>query len=170
MNTPRFVVMTARATLADASATARHYGYNYRTIAVVETDQQGMPKFIGERAKHLVRIVERSGPFNVGKTDKSAYAIGMAAAERLAEKLNAAAAEGPSPAQEAAARVLTEVSRRKDVQHLNPYDFAMALMECLTGLLVGIYDADAEHIAEHVLEWGEYAKNATKTKKIMLAH
>lgn len=48
MNTvtvPRFVVMTGR---TKASNTARHYGYNYRDVAVIETDGAGVPKMISE--------------------------------------------------------------------------------------------------------------------------
>jgi hypothetical protein len=82
---PRFVVMTSR---AQATGSASKYGYNYRNIAVVETDGVGMPKMISDRAKHLVRVVRRWGPCNVGKTERSAYSIALAEAEARAKQLN----------------------------------------------------------------------------------
>jgi hypothetical protein len=82
---PRFIVMTSR---AQATGSASKYGYNYRNVAVVETDGEGMPKMISDRAKHLVRVVRRWGPCSVGKTERSAYRIALADAEARAAKLN----------------------------------------------------------------------------------
>lgn len=86
MNTPRFVVMTGR---TKASSTARNYGYNYRNVAVVETDGAGMPKMISDHAKHLVRVVRLWEGCSVGKTERSAYRIAMTEAEAMATQLNA---------------------------------------------------------------------------------
>ena len=63
--TPRFVVMTSAAKVPTA------YNTHYRNIALVETDGQGMPKMISERARHLVRIVDAAYGVHVGKTNRS---------------------------------------------------------------------------------------------------
>ena len=82
----RFVVMTAR---AKATETASKYGYNYRNVAVVETDQRGLPKMMSDRAKHFVRFVKRWDSCSVGKTERSAYRIALAEAEALVAQRNA---------------------------------------------------------------------------------
>jgi hypothetical protein len=79
---PRFIVMTSGAKMP-ASCWGR-----YGNVAVVETDGLGTPKFIGERARHLVRIVSYWGPLNIGGA-RSAYGRALAEAKADAAALNA---------------------------------------------------------------------------------
>ena len=60
----------------------------YRNVAVVEVDDRGVvPKMISERAKGVRRIVWHSGPQSVGKTERCAYRMALAAAQAMAERL-----------------------------------------------------------------------------------
>jgi len=79
----RYIVMTSSAKMP-ASVKSR-----YRNVAVVETDGEGTPLFIGERARHLVRIVHHYGPKSVGKTDRCAFQVALADAIATAAELNA---------------------------------------------------------------------------------
>jgi hypothetical protein len=79
----RFVVMTGSAQMPSSC-----WGH-YKRVAVVETDlAEGQPRFIGERAKGLVRIVETWERRNVGKTKRCAYRKALLEAQTLADKLN----------------------------------------------------------------------------------
>ena len=79
---PRFLVMTSSAKMP--SSVKAHY----RNVAVVETDQTKYPAMISEHARGLVRIVSYRGKLNVGKCVRSAYALALAEAETMAERLN----------------------------------------------------------------------------------
>ena len=79
---PRFIVMTSSASMPASVKSP------YRHVAVVETDGEGEPKMISERAKHCVRIVRRWGPCFQGLTERSAFMRAYAAAEALAKQLN----------------------------------------------------------------------------------
>jgi hypothetical protein len=81
------IVMTASAKMP--SSCKGRYG----KVAVVQLSQeytaQGKrPKFIGERAKGVLRVVWESGPQNMGKTEKCGFQRALAAAERYAFELN----------------------------------------------------------------------------------
>ena len=80
----RYIVMTAAAQMPASC------NYHYRRVAVVEIDDSGIaPRFIGERARHLVRIVQTWERCNVGKNKRSAYTRALAEAELLCAELNA---------------------------------------------------------------------------------
>jgi len=81
--TPRFVVMVSTAQMP-ASVKDPHY----RNIALVETDGQGMPKMISERARHLVRIVDVEYGVHVGKTNRSYGYRRLQEMRQEAERLN----------------------------------------------------------------------------------
>ena len=81
------IVMTASAKMP--SSCKGRYG----KVAVVQLNQeytaQGKrPKFIGERAKGVLRVVWQSGPQNMGKTERCGFARARAEAERYAHELN----------------------------------------------------------------------------------
>jgi hypothetical protein len=80
----RFIVMTAAAHMPSSCKGT------YRRVAVVETDlREGEnPKFIGDRAKGVVRIVETWERLNCGKTERSAYAKALAEAELKCARMN----------------------------------------------------------------------------------
>lgn len=80
---PRFIVMTSSASKAGK------WAHQYRNVAVVETDGLGTPKFIGARARHLVRIVHYWSALYVGSTDRCEYRVALAEAEADAAALNA---------------------------------------------------------------------------------
>ena len=80
---PRFIVMTSSA------AKAGKWAHQYRNVAVVETDQLGTPKFIGEKARHLVAIRRYWSALYVGSTDRCEYRVALAEAEADAAALNA---------------------------------------------------------------------------------
>lgn len=79
---PRYIVMTSSAKMPSKVKSP------YKNVAVIETDGEGWPKFIGERAIHTVRVVDYRGPLNVGSTPRSAFYRACAEAEALANKLN----------------------------------------------------------------------------------
>jgi hypothetical protein len=81
----KYIVMTS---CAKMPAKVRH---PYRNVAVVETDGLGIPAFIGEHARHCVRVVRYWGRLNTGTTPRCAYRVALAAAESIAAELNAAA-------------------------------------------------------------------------------
>lgn len=83
---PRFVVMVAQAKMPTKCFAA----YNYRKVAVVETDGVNMPKQIHPSHKSVVSIPFIRDRLFKGKTKKSAFWIEYAKAVALAEKLNAA--------------------------------------------------------------------------------
>lgn len=81
---PRFLLMTASAKMPGSCKGV------YRRIAIVETDGTGVkPALISERAKGVKRIVKTWEALNVGKTDRSAYAVALAEATDLCAKMNA---------------------------------------------------------------------------------
>jgi hypothetical protein len=82
MPIPRFIVMTSR-------GGPRGKWGQYRNVALVETDQQEMPKMISRHAKHLVRVVYHYGAHYEGSTERCAYRVALAHAEARAAKLNA---------------------------------------------------------------------------------
>ena len=79
----RFIVMTSSASMPASVKSP------YRHVAVVETDGT-VPKMISERARGMVRIVERWGPAFVGRTERCAYQVALREAEAIAAELNAA--------------------------------------------------------------------------------
>jgi hypothetical protein len=83
--TPRFVVLTASAHMPN-----RCWGV-YRRVAVVETDERGLPAMISPRARHCVRIVRTWERCHYGRTPKGNTAFERASceAEQLADELNA---------------------------------------------------------------------------------
>jgi hypothetical protein len=83
----RFIVMDRTAQVPGA---LRKFGGRYRRLAVVETDlAEGEPSMISERARGVIRIVRIWEQERVGKTDRSAYRIALAAAKEMADALNA---------------------------------------------------------------------------------
>lgn len=83
----RHIVMTASAKMP-----SRCKG-RYGKVAVVQLDQHYTaknlrPKFIGDRAKGILRVVWQSGPQNMGSTERSAFWRAVRNAERYAEELN----------------------------------------------------------------------------------
>ncbi len=82
---PRYIVMTASAKMP--SSCKGHY----RRVGVVELapGTTEYPKMMIDRAKGIARIVETWERLNVGKTERSAYAVACREAEALAARLNA---------------------------------------------------------------------------------
>lgn len=80
----RFIVMTAQAKMP-ASCWGR-----YGKVAVVERSGDLIPRAIHPRHKSVRRIVAVWDRQHVGSTDRCAFARSLAAAEELAEELNAA--------------------------------------------------------------------------------
>ena len=79
----KYIVMTAAAQMPSSVS------HPYRRVAVVEIDDSGVaPLFIGERARHLVRIVETWERCNVGRNIRSAYTRALAEANALCDRLN----------------------------------------------------------------------------------
>jgi hypothetical protein len=76
--------------MTSAASTRGRWSGKYANVAVVETDQLGRPKFIGEKARHLVSIRWYGGGLFVGRTDRCEYRAALAHAEMLAAELNAA--------------------------------------------------------------------------------
>lgn len=79
----KFIVMTAAAPMPSSCKGG------YRRVAVVETDGENMPKQIHPNHKSVVRIVTTWEKLNVGTTDRCAYQRALAAANVLAQRLNA---------------------------------------------------------------------------------
>ncbi len=79
---PRFLVMTSSAKMPASVKAA------YRNVAVVETDGTRRPAMISRHARGLVSIVYYRSRLNVGKCVRSAYALALAEAEAMAERLN----------------------------------------------------------------------------------
>ena len=76
-----------------SSAKPKKGSGRYANVAVVQltqeyTAQGKRPKFIGERAKGVLRVVWHSGRCHVGKTDKCEYRRVLERAERYAFDLN----------------------------------------------------------------------------------
>lgn len=76
-----FIVMTASAKMP--SSCKGRYG----KVAVCEVEKGVWPKMISDRAKGLVRIVSQRDRLHIGGS-RSAYALALADAERLAKGLN----------------------------------------------------------------------------------
>lgn len=76
-----FSVMTA------AAAMPRSCWGTYRRVAVVEHLPGVVPAMISERARGVVRVVETWEKCNVGKTERSAYAVALREAEALRDQL-----------------------------------------------------------------------------------
>jgi hypothetical protein len=76
-----FIVMTAAAAMP-ASCRGR-----YGKVAVLEVEKGVWPKMISERARGVVRIVSIRQPLHIGGS-RSAYALALNDAERLARGLN----------------------------------------------------------------------------------
>jgi hypothetical protein len=79
----RYIVMTSSAQMPSTVMAS------YRNVAVVETDGE-VPKFIGTRARHTVRIVESWRNCHYGRNPKgnTAYERALRDATALAAKLN----------------------------------------------------------------------------------
>jgi hypothetical protein len=79
----RFIVMTAAANMPSSCKGT------YRRVAVVETNlpEGEKPKFIGDRAKGLVRIVETWERLNCGTSPRCAYAKALVEAEAMAAEM-----------------------------------------------------------------------------------
>lgn len=73
---------------------------SYRRVAVLEVVPGAQPKMISERARGVVSIVQTWEMCSVGTTHRCAYRRAMAAAQELADRLNA-----ERPAGDAAARL-----------------------------------------------------------------
>lgn len=80
----RFIVMTAAANMPSSC-----WG-RYGKVAVVETNGVDMPQMIHPRHKAVVRIVEVWDRLNIGHTSRCAFRRGLAAAQAMADQLNAA--------------------------------------------------------------------------------
>jgi len=81
------IVMTSSAKMP-ASCKGR-----YGNVAVVQLTQEytaknARPVMISDRAKGVLRVVWRSGPRNVGLTERCGFQRALAEAERYAEMLN----------------------------------------------------------------------------------
>lgn len=64
----------------------------YAHVAVIEVESGvDSVSMISERARGVVRIVERWDSVHVGKTSKCAYQVALAEAEALADELNGVA-------------------------------------------------------------------------------
>jgi hypothetical protein len=86
----RYIVMTSSAKVP--SSWKWHAAY--RRVAVVETNlKEGEPKFIGDHARGVIRIVETWERCHVGKTERDEFSRAYRDAEALAEKLNVKARE-----------------------------------------------------------------------------
>lgn len=87
MQKPRYIVMSATAKMPSSC-----WG-RYRRVAVVELEPDflGRPKFIGNHARGVVRVVATWEKCHQGTTRRSAYGRALAEAEELARELNGAA-------------------------------------------------------------------------------
>lgn len=81
--TPRYIVKTASAQMPHSC-----WG-RYGKVAVMETDEDGVPAMISERAKHCVRIVWLRDRLHHGGP-KSAFQLALREAENDAARLNRA--------------------------------------------------------------------------------
>ena len=81
----KYIIQTAQAKMPASCRGSQDY---YR-IAVLELDGSGIePKFIGQRARGVSRVVETWERLYRGSTTKCAFEIAMIEAEALCDELN----------------------------------------------------------------------------------
>lgn len=81
------IVMTSSAKMP--SRCWGKYGNVYVVQLTQEYTAQGKrPKFIGKRARGILRVVWESGPQNIGRTNRCAFNRTLAEANRYAHELN----------------------------------------------------------------------------------